>query len=58
MKRLRVTERPKQYYELRTWWLHELRQLRSKNRVSGVNPLGKARKYIQRELVKIRRELQ
>lgn len=57
-QRLRTNWRPKQYYDLRSWWLHELRQLRAKNRISGINPLNKTRKHIQHELAKIRRDLQ
>ena len=57
-KRMRVVihERSPEYYHLRFFWLHELRQLRAKRRISGAN-IKTERKKAQRELAKLRRTL-
>lgn len=47
--------RSKHYYNVRLWLLHELRILRAKRRVSGLNTL-KEIKTAQRALVKVREE--
>ena len=52
---LKKNKKPKQYFEMRLWWLHELRQLRAKSRISGLNTKA-LKKYAQRELVRIRKE--
>lgn len=44
---------PKPYLNLRFWWLHELRQLRAKRRVSGLN-VKKDIRLAQKELAKLR----
>ena len=51
---LYTTQRPLKYINLRWYWLHELRQLRAKRRVSGT-ATKKDIKAAQRELVKIRK---
>jgi hypothetical protein len=60
--RLKKHTRPQAYVNLRSWWLHELRQLRARNKIagisSGIRSIDKQKKVLQRELVKIRRELQ
>lgn len=47
--------RPKEYLNLRYWWLHELRQLRAKRHITGAN-VKKDMKAAQRELSKLRQE--
>lgn len=51
---IRRSVRPKDYIHLRMYWLHELRQLRAKRRVSGT-ATKKDIKAAQRELAKIRK---
>lgn len=46
--------RPKDYLNLRFYWLHELRQLRAKSRISGTAN-KKDIKVAQRELARIRK---
>lgn len=50
-----VTYRPKEYLDLRFWWLHHLRQLRAQRRIAGTAN-KKDMKVAQRELVRLRRE--
>lgn len=61
--RLRVTApimratyntRPSEYLRLRHWWLGELRNLRAKRRVHGMDVRSET-KVMQRELVRIRK---
>ncbi len=47
--------RPREYLNLRYWWLHELTQLRAKKRVHGAD-IRKETKVIQRELARLRSE--
>lgn len=47
--------RPKEYYNLRMYWLHELRQLRAQRRIAGKN-VKKDVKAAQRALLKLYRE--
>lgn len=47
--------RPKDYLNLRFFWLHELRQLRAKRRISGTANKRDI-KIAQKELARIRRE--
>lgn len=49
------TTRPKEYLDLRFWWLHELRQLRAMRRINGIHVKPKM-KIIQKELARLRRE--
>jgi len=46
--------RPNDYLRLRFYWLHEIRQLRAKRRISGTAST-KDIKVAQRELARIRR---
>lgn len=64
MKRKRLRERvrlavhaprSKEYINLRFYWLHELRQLRAKRRVSGTANKADI-KAAQRQLAKLRKE--
>jgi len=56
MKRIRLKlKRSDQYYFDRQWYLHELRILRAKRRVAGLNT-SKEVKTAQRALAKIRKE--
>jgi hypothetical protein len=48
-----IKERPKEYYGLRFWWLHEIRQLRAKRRIAGLNTKSQV-KAAQRALAKLR----
>ena len=48
--------RSKDYLNLRFYWLHEIRQLRAKRRISGTAS-KKDIKVVQRELARLRREL-
>ncbi len=57
MKRIRLklsTPTP-EYFRLRYWWLHELRTLRAKRRIAGLNT-SREIKTAQRALAKIRKE--
>jgi len=47
--------RPKEYIDLRYWWLHELRQIRAKFRVHGLN-VKREIKVVQKELARLRKE--
>lgn len=47
--------RPKEYLNLRYWWLHELRQLRAKRRVNGF-AIKRDVKIAQKELARLRKE--
>lgn len=47
--------RPKEYMDLRYWWLHECAQQRAKRRIHGINTKP-AIKVAQKELARIRRE--
>jgi hypothetical protein len=47
--------RPKEYLDLRFWWLHELRQLRAKRRIAGAS-VKKDIKVAQKELARLRKE--
>lgn len=48
--------RSNDYLRLRYWWLAELINLRAKKRVHGL-PIKTEKKMMQRELVRIRKEL-
>lgn len=47
--------RPKEYMDLRYWWLHELAQLRARRRIAGASTT-KDIKVAQRELARLRKE--
>lgn len=47
--------RPKQYMDLRYWWLHECAQWRAKRRVNGLN-VKRELKAAQKELARLRKE--
>ena len=53
--RLRPPLRTPEYFKLRFWWLHELRILRAKRKIAGLNTKGEI-KAAQRALAKIRKE--
>ena len=53
--KLKTKPRPKEYLNLRFHWLHELRQLRAKRRVSGTASKRDI-KIAQRELLRLRRD--
>lgn len=59
MRRMRVKlkqrPRPADYLNLRFYWLHELRQLRAKRRVSGTASKRDI-KVAQKELSRLRRD--
>lgn len=50
------SKRPKEYLDLRHWWLHELRQLRAKRKYAGAGK--KDMKAAQRALARLRKEFQ
>ncbi len=47
--------RPKEYMDLRYWWLHECARHRAKGRVHGV-PIKKELRVAQKELARLREE--
>lgn len=47
--------RPKEYLNLRYWWLHHLAQLRARKRIAGAN-VTREKKTAQKELVRLRKE--
>jgi len=47
-------KRPKEYMDLRHWWLHELRQLRAKRKYAGIGK--KEVKIAQKELARLRKD--
>lgn len=49
------TKRPKEYLDLRYWWLHELRRLRAARRINGI-VAKRDIKVAQKELARIRRD--
>jgi hypothetical protein len=54
--RLVQQPRPKDYLNLRFYWLHELRQFRAKTRIAGAN-MKREVKIAQKELLRLRKEL-
>lgn len=50
----KIVIRSNDYLRLRFYWLHELRQLRAKRKISGINT-KQAIKIAQRELARIRK---
>ncbi len=48
--------RPKEYMDLRYWWLHECARARAKGRVHGL-PFKSELRVAQKELARLRREL-
>lgn len=56
-KRIQMTakRRTNDYYRLRYWWLAEIRTLKAKRRVNGINVQAQI-KTAQRELNRVREE--